>query len=440
MELVFKSIQQLWVIYHKNTSISSTDRSSVPNMFSMVNSKPHSIRKRMISNVYSKSYLQSSPEFHQISKTMIFSRLLPLLEEASIKRQPLDVLELNFSSTMDFIIAFIFGLQNSTNFLQDIPSRKHWLSIYQSRRPYRFWAGELPGVLSFLKKLGIHIVPAWVADASRELERWTLEKCTAAASSIPPESKEAPDPIRPSPTATEPIVYTQLHAPLALSTPPPPSPYLLPLLIATELHDHLAAGHETSGITLTYLMHELSLHPSIQSALRTELRSLSPPLTCPSNSPNHDLPSPRDIDALPLLHACLTETLRLHAAIPGPQPRITPSTPTSLAGSPPLPGGVRVSAQAYTLHRNAAVFPEPEVWKPERWLNAGEEKEREMGRWFWTFGSGGRMCVGRHFAVQGTLRDRSPSSLGGEELIRKRVRRNEIDNSGDLYEFLNAYC
>ncbi len=403
MELVLQSIQQLWVICQKITSSSSTDRSSVPNMFSMVNSKPHSIRKRMISNVYSKSYLQSSPEFHQISKTMIFSRLLPVLEEASIKRQPLDVLELNFSSTMDFIIAFIFGLQNSTNFLQDIPSRKHWLSIYQSRRPYRFWAGELPGVVSFFKKLGIHVVPAWVADASRELEAWTLDKCTAAASSISPESKEASDPIRPSSTATEPIVYTQLHTPLALSTPPPPSPYLLPLLIATELHDHLAAGHETSGITLTYLMHELSLHPSIQSALRTELRSLSPPLTYPPHSPTHDLPSPRDIDALPLLHACLTETLRLHAAIPGPQPRITPSTPTSLAGSPPLPGGVRVSAQAYTLHRNAAVFPEPEVWKPERWLNAGEEKEREMGRWFWTFGSGGRMCVGRHFAVQGTL-------------------------------------
>ena len=373
----------------------------------MVNSKTHSIRKRMISNVYSKSYLQSSPELHQISKTMIFSRLLPVLQEASIKRQPLDVLELNFSSTMDFIIAFIFGLQNGTNFLQDIPSRKHWLSIYQSRRPYRFWDGELPGVVSFLKKLGIHIVPTWVANANRELEAWTLEKCTAAASSIHPNPKEPSSPIPPSPTATEPIVYTQLHTPLTLSMPPPPTPILLPFLIATELHDHLAAGHETSGITLTYLMHELSLHPSIQSALRTELRSLNPPLTYPpSTSPTHDhdhmdLPSPREIDALPLLHACLTETLRLRAAIPGPQPRITPPTPTSLAGSPPLPGGVRVSAQPYTLHRNAAVFPEPEVWKPERWLNAGEEKEREMLRWFWTFGSGGRMCIGRHFAVQG---------------------------------------
>ena len=185
----------------------------------MVNSKPHSIRKRMISNVYSKSYLQSSPEVHQISKTMIFSRLLPLLEEASMKRQPLEVLELNFSSTMDFIIAFIFGLQNGTNFLQEIPSRQHWLSVYQSRRPYRFWAGELPGVVTFFKKFGIHIVPAWIDHANRELEDWTLEKCNLAASSISPNSKESSNTIPPSSTATEPIVYAQLHTPLALSRP-----------------------------------------------------------------------------------------------------------------------------------------------------------------------------------------------------------------------------
>ena len=54
------------------------------------------------------------------------------------------------------------------------------------------------------------------------------------------------------------------------------------------------------------------------------------------------------------------------------------------------------------------------------------------------------MCIGRHFAVQGKLRE-SPFlffffSLGPEELIWRRVVRNEIDNSGDLYEFLDAYC
>ncbi|KAL9036907.1 MAG: hypothetical protein Q9214_005932 [Letrouitia sp. 1 TL-2023] len=94
------------------------------------------------------------------------------------------------------------------------------------------------------------------------------------------------------------------------------------------------------------------------------------------------------------------ETLRLHSPIPGPQPRITPSNFTSLVNSPPLPPGIRVSSQAYTLHRNSRVFPSPLTWNPSRWLDASEAHKTEMGRWFWAFGSGGRMCVGSNFAMQ----------------------------------------
>lgn len=263
------------------------DPPSVPNMFSMANSKSHSIRKRMISNIYSKSYLQSSSEVHAISKVMIFDRLLPLLEEAANNKQPLDVLELNFSSTMDFIIAFIFGLQNGTNFIQDIPTRQEWLSIYQSRRPFRFWAGELPGVVSFFKKLGIHITPAWVSEASKWLEDWTMEKCKAANTSVSGSKdhfsgfKETSESL---PTTTPPVVYTQL-----LTSFKQPSPYPIDLSIATEIHDHLAAGHETSGISLTYLFHELSLHLELQTRLRNELRTLSPSLSFASSSRTYTL-------------------------------------------------------------------------------------------------------------------------------------------------------
>ena len=355
-------------------------------MFSMAYSKPHSARKRMISNVYSKSYVQSSPELHEISKTMLYDRLLPLLDEAVINRKPLDVLELNYSSTMDFINAFMFGVQNGSNFLQDIETRRHWLHVYQSRRPFRFWSGELPGLKSFLARLGFDIVPKWAKGANKEIEDWTIERCIAAENS----SKTLPAPNSPKDNGnleTPPIVYNQLSTSLTASSLNSPSPYPQKLAIATELLDHLAAGHETSGITLTYLFHELSLHPSLQKELRTEFLTLSPPLKFPLPASKTTLPNPRSVDALPLLHAVLMETLRIHAAIPGPQPRITPSTPTSLAGSPPLPGGVRVSAQAYTLHRNAGVFPEPEKWKPERWIETSEEKKSEMGRWFWAFGS-----------------------------------------------------
>jgi cytochrome P450 len=40
--------------------------------------------------------------------------------------------------------------------------------------------------------------------------------------------------------------------------------------------DLILAGTETSAITLTYLMYELSRHPELQGRLRRELWTLSP--------------------------------------------------------------------------------------------------------------------------------------------------------------------
>jgi cytochrome P450 len=94
------------------------------------------------------------------------------------------------------------------------------------------------------------------------------------------------------------------------------------------------------------------------------------------------------------------ETLRLHAPIPGLEPRITPAGGCTLAGYDNIPGNVRVSAMPYALHRNGDVFPDPGSWRPERWLQASEAEMKEMLRWFWAFGSGGRMCIGSNLAMQ----------------------------------------
>jgi len=176
--------------------------------------------------------------------------------------------------------------------------------------------------------------------------------------------------------------------------------------------DQLVAGTETTGWTLAYLMDELSQCPNLQSSLRGELLSLSAPILYPVRAPDNDdstareaLPSPRAIGGLLLLDAILLETLRLHAPVAGSQLRVTPSSnpqsPTSVYGYPNIPPGIRVSAQAYSLHRNPEVFPDPEKWKPERWLETSQEKRGEMMRWFWPFGSGANMCLGNHLAMLG---------------------------------------
>ena len=206
----------------------------------------------------------------------------------------------------------------------------------------------------------------------------------------------------------EPVVYKQLKQSMAkqLSHGKERDPDTLKQLridIACELYDQLTAGHETSAVALIYLFWEMSKRPDLQTELGEELLTLNPPIVYAAgeaeNGESEKTPSPKSIDSLPLLDAIVTETLRLHAPIPGIQPRATPSPACTLAGYPGIPPGIRVYAQAYSLHRNPEVYPDPLSWQPKRWFNANEE----MNRWFWAFGSGGRMCVGSNLALQGTF-------------------------------------
>ncbi|KAL4869120.1 hypothetical protein BDV12DRAFT_196551 [Aspergillus spectabilis] len=370
-------------------------------MFTMTGSKAHSTRKRMLSNIYSKSFLQSSPHLRLISKTIIFDRLLPILQAASNSNTDTDVHDLNQGLTMDFVSAYLFGLANGTNFLQNEEYRREMLRLYQCRKPFEFYHQEVPDLVNWLKAIGIRLIPKWCDKANEILDSWGLGLCDKAEASLASTD-----------ISVEPVVYKHLKQAISKQNPLKTDNSKLHteclaqqrLNIACEMYDHLTAGHETSAVVLTYLLWELSRHPSIQKDLHKELLTLAPPLTYPptSQSPDFELPSPKSIDSLPLLEAILTETLRLHASIPGIQPRVTPSPTCTLAGYDNIPANTRVNAQAYSLHRNAEVFPDPETWEPKRWVSEGNTPTdlEERKRWFWAFGSGGRMCVGSNLALQ----------------------------------------
>ncbi|KAI4240465.1 MAG: hypothetical protein LQ352_007632 [Teloschistes flavicans] len=366
-------------------------------MFSMKENKPHAARKRMLSNVFSKSFLQSSKDALEMTRLILFDRLLPTLDSFAVKASPVEVYELNYATTMDFVSSYLFGLSNDSNFILDVETRKRFLSWYWGRSDHSFWIQELPRMTQIFRSLGINLVPKWVETANAEIEAWLRGKCKAAEESINAASEYSGEA-----RGTHAIVYGQLRDSFRKSRTESGSTEKTEFcaqegtLIASELLDHVGAGMDTSGITLTYIFWELSQNPELQDTLRKELLSLSPTLEMKNRS---TLPSARSVDALPLLHAIVMETLRRHTAIPGSQPRITPAAATRIAGSPPLPGGVRISAQAYSLHRNEEVFPEAEAWRPQRWLDADSKQKEKMLRWFWAFGSGPRMCVGSNLAM-----------------------------------------
>ncbi|KAF1930069.1 cytochrome P450 [Didymella exigua CBS 183.55] len=355
------------------------------NMFSTGLNKPHSARKRMLSNIYSKSVITASPVLQAQVSAILYERLLPRL--TAIYDGAEGVFEagsLISASTMDIVTSYIFGLRASSNLLGNPDECAWFLDLYKSRHGWTFWPQEFPRFTSFLSKyLGISMSPVWVAGANAEIEKWTKTMCDGAAEVMQQSSVETED---------TPSVYIQLSTAVRKDAMKNDLAAMdLNPVIASEVLDHLAAGFDTSAITLTYVVHELSTHRDMQSRLQNELRTLSPRLVAAS-SPS--LPDPKVVDALPVLHAIIWETLRLHSAIPGPQPRFTPHQGCRLGpnGDYFIPGGVRVSASAGILHQNEQVYKRASEWRPERWLDLDkidEEKRKDMeSRWFWAFAEG----------------------------------------------------
>lgn len=349
----------------------------------MTESKPHAERKRMMNHVYSNSYIQNSPELDDIfqaATTDIISRVKAWASEGT----EIDIYQLTKSFGMDCTSAYQFGQENATRFVDESMAGGHPLEIFELGFSHIFLQTEVPRVVEFLTWFGVRLVPNCVDDAWQSVQDLCFKKCASAKQNLLYDNAEEVKKRHLHPT-----VYAQLYRKLQQIEA---SPDKLDKSVAAEMLDQMLAGNEGIGVTLTYLMWELSNHAPIREKLRHEIRACR-------GSENDSLIPSKVIESLPVLDAILQETMRLYPAAFGPFPRVVPQKGARI-GNVDLPAGTLVSASAYALHRNPSVFPEPEEWRPERWLEANSETRKEMQRWFWAFGSGSRMCIGNHFALR----------------------------------------
>lgn len=157
--------------------------------------------------------------------------------------------------------------------------------------------------------------------------------------------------------------------------------------IASELLDHTIAGHDTTGDGLCFLLYHLSSPSSecVQAKLHAELME------------NTGV----QLDDLLYLDAVVKEGLRCFSPIPMSLPRRVPKGGRRI-GDVFIPETTIVSCQAHTLHRlDDAVFPDPEVFRPERWLDA--EGGVERNQLFFAFSAGGRGCIGKQLVALSCL-------------------------------------
>jgi cytochrome P450 len=139
--------------------------------------------------------------------------------------------------------------------------------------------------------------------------------------------------------------------------------------IRDELLTLLTAGHETTATSLSWAVERLARHPEKLRRLRSEVEA-------------------GEDDAY--LTATIQETLRLRPVISVVLRRLT--QPVEIAGYE-LPAGISVVPSIYLAHRNPAVYPDPQAFRPERFL------ESPPGTYTWIpFGGGVRRCLGASFA------------------------------------------
>jgi cytochrome P450 len=106
------------------------------------------------------------------------------------------------------------------------------------------------------------------------------------------------------------------------------------------------------------------------------------------------LPSLEDLDRLPYLDGVIKETLRLYppAYILGR----TAIEPFGI-GAYFFPAGTTVLMSQWVVHRDKRFFSDPQVFRPERWLDGLAERLPAYA--YFPFGGGPRRCIGQGFAL-----------------------------------------
>jgi cytochrome P450 len=138
-----------------------------------------------------------------------------------------------------------------------------------------------------------------------------------------------------------------------------------------ELMTLLVAGHETTASSLSWAVERLSRHPEVTARLEAELQAA-------------------DGDAY--LTATIYETLRRRPVLPNAAPRLV-KQPVEIGGWR-YPVGIGLVPNAYLVHHDPSIYPDPYAFRPERFLDSAP------GTYTWIpFGGGRRRCLGASFAM-----------------------------------------
>jgi cytochrome P450 len=144
------------------------------------------------------------------------------------------------------------------------------------------------------------------------------------------------------------------------------------------------AGHETTAATLGWWAWCMAANPEAQALARREVDAVL----------GGRAPGEADLPRLGYLAQTLNETMRLYPAAPILMSRR--STREIVLGGWTVPARTMFMIPVFLLHEDAAVFVEPQAFRPERFAPDAPPIPRGA---FMPFGAGPRVCLGQHLAL-----------------------------------------
>ncbi|KAE8746742.1 Cytochrome P450 CYP4c [Frankliniella occidentalis] len=182
--------------------------------------------------------------------------------------------------------------------------------------------------------------------------------------------------------------------------------------IREEVDTFMFEGHDTTSAAISWCLFLIGCDPHVQRQVHAELDDIF------ADDPGRGV-TMKDLAEMKYLECCIKEALRLYPSVPAFARSLREDTQI---GPYTVPAGTTAMLVIYMLHRNAEVFPEPEVFDPDRFL-----PDNCVGRHpfaYVPFSAGPRNCIGQKFAL---LEEKSVLSA-----LFRRLRFESLDRREDL--------